>query len=290
MIKVIEKRRSVRDFSKTEFTKAELEKLYSLLQDMPKLCSDDGLFAKYYSNGSELVKKLEGVAGYSGKMISSPYYIAILAKKDEDKIKAAGYAAEWLALELSALEIGSCWISLNNNEEKINQILEIKEPYSIKALLAVGHPEKPSFLSSIFQNKTTRTGAQSVEVKEDVKNDKLSIQDIVFEGEFGKKPDLDELEQHGYLDAFSYLRFAPSSLNRQPWRFVVLNEGILLCVDMGEGYEDRKLALIEAGIAMLYFKTAMAGNGFNGFWDMEAGKEVNVPEHYLKAGVFKPSY
>lgn len=290
MIKVIEKRRSVREFSKNEFSKTELEKLYSLLQDMPKLCSDDGLIAKYYSNGAELVKKLDGVAGYNGKMITAPYYIAFLAKKDDDKIKAAGYAAEWLALELSALEIGSCWISLNNNETKIDEILEVKEPFSIKALLAVGHPEKPSFLSSIFQNKATRTGAQTVEVKEEVKNDKLAIEDIVFEGEFGKKPDLDELEQHGYLDAFSYLRFAPSSLNRQPWRFIVLNEGILLCVDMGEGYEDKNLALIEAGIAMLYFKTAMAGSGFNGYWDMEAGKEVNVPNQYLRAGVFKPSH
>lgn len=288
MIKVIEKRRSVREFSKNEFNKAELEKLYSLLQDMPKLCSDDGLVAKYYSNGAELVKKLDGVAGYSGKMILAPYYIAFLAKKDDDKVKAAGYAAEWLALELSALEIGSCWISLNNNEDKINEILDIKEPYHIKALLAVGHPEKPSFLSSIFSNKTTRTGPQSVEAKEEVKNDRLAIADIVFEGEFGKKPDLDELEQHGYLDAFSYLRFAPSSLNRQPWRFVILNEGILLCVDMGEGYEDKELALIEAGIAMLYFKTAMAAGGFNGYWDMEDAKDVSVPAHYLKAGVFKP--
>lgn len=290
MIKVIEKRKSVRDFSKREFNKDELQTLVGLLQDMPKLCSDDGIFSKYYSNGSELVKKLEGVAGYGGKMIAAPYYIAILAKKEDDKIKAAGYAAEWLALELSALEIGTCWISLNNNEDKINEILGIKEPYSIKALLAMGHPEKPSFLSSIFANKATRTGQQSVEVKEEVKDVRLAMEDIVFDGEFGKKPDMDELEQHGYLDAFSYLRFAPSSLNRQPWRFVILKEGILLSVDMGEGYENKDLALIEAGIAMLYFKTAMAGSGFNGFWDMDCCDEVKLPDNYLKAGVFKPAY
>lgn len=287
--KVIEKRKSTREFSDKKLNTEDLKVLSAMLENLPKLCPEEGLIYNFFENGEDFSEKLEGVAGYNGIMIKAPQYVVLSTKSGNNNLKAAGYAAEWLALGITEREIGSCWISTNSEEEKITKILGIKEPYTAACIIALGYPEKPSFLSSIFGGfSQKRTGQQSVESDSSEKlSSRLSTGDFIYMDNFGKEADLDEIEQRGYLEVFHYMRFAPSSLNRQPWRFVIGKDYILLVINSDDGYDDNRLAFIEAGIAMLYFKVAMSAEGFNGIWSLDDNVDMlGTPKNYIFAGTY----
>lgn len=290
MNKVIAKRKSLRDFADKRLSNDDFKMLDSWLENLPKLSDADGLDYKYFDDGAHFAGKLEGVAGYNGVMIHAPQYLVFVTKEGSSNLKSAGYAAEWVALKLTEQKIGSCWVSTNSNESKIDEILGVGQGYSVVCILAIGYPKTPSLLASIFGDfSKTRTAQQSVEASAGVNlTSRMSAKDFMYMGEFGKEADLEEVYQRGYLEAFHYMRFAPSSLNRQPWRFVIGDEYILLVVDANDGYDDDRLAYLEAGIAMLYFKVAMSSEGLDGYWDLsEDINRLGTPENYVVAGGFK---
>lgn len=290
MKKVIKKRKSTRDFSNKKLNSNDLSMLKEKLESMPKLCSDDGLGYKLFEDGSNFANKLEGIAGYGGVMIKAPHYLVLVVKEGSENLKAAGYSAEWLALGIAEQEIGSCWISTNSNEDKISELLGVEAPYSVACILALGYPEKPSFLASIFGGSSQkRTAQQSVEYGSDEKvSSRMSTSDFVYMGTFGEEAEAEELEQRGYFEAFHYMKFAPSSLNRQPWRFVIGKEYILLAINADDGYEDNRLAYLEAGIAMLYFKVAMSSEGFGGVWVLDEDIDrLGTPGNFIIGGAYR---
>lgn len=64
---------------------------------------------------------------------------------------------------------------------------------------------------------------------------------------------------------FEATRVAPSFKNRQPWRFEVLEDGVLISVDR-EGEPPDPVRHLEGGIAMLHFEAAAKVCGIDGEW------------------------
>ncbi len=289
MNKVIEKRKSVREYQNKSLSALDTQNLKKYFEEMPKLGSDDSIGYKYFDDGKDFQKSLKGLIGYNGVMIEAPQYVVITAKKGKENLKSAGYASEWLLLKLSKDEVGSCQISTEGNEEKIDEILKIEEGYTTACILALGYPKKPSFLASIFGNQE-RTSQQSVENVSDAAklSDRMGGDDFVFVDKFGNKADLrDENDDIAYYQAFYYMRFAPSSLNRQPWKFVIAEDGILLLIDKGGSQVSDNTVYIEAGIAMLYFTVAMNVEGYAGDWDISDDiDKLGAPDDYVVAGKY----
>ena len=102
--------------------------------------------------------------------------------------------------------------------------------------------------------------------------------------EWGKNANIDELDERGLLDAFSYARMAPSVHNRQPWRFIVDGGKVILVVkkdDFTSEYEKG----IDAGIAMLYFGLIIDTTMFDLRWSMgDIDKDYKVPSDYEVIG------
>jgi hypothetical protein len=117
---------------------------------------------------------------------------------------------------------------------------------------------------------------------------RLSIEDIVYMKTWGKNATIEELETLGYASAFFYMRLAPSSVNRQPWRFLIDRDQFVLAVSKEDGYDDDRIALLEAGIAMLYFEVVMHDEGYPGSWYFESVEnKYNMPDNFLLAGTYK---
>lgn len=74
---------------------------------------------------------------------------------------------------------------------------------------------------------------------------------------------MEELENRGLGDIFYYVRFAPSSLNKQPWRFILDGDKLFLLLK----YEkDEKPSLVDAGIIMYYYVKLAETIGLHSRW------------------------
>lgn len=98
MLKVVEKRKSVREYKMTDLDERTLEKVVNLTKEIPVIDDSVGVEFRFLIDGEGIAEKLEGVSGYHGKMIKAPHYFAVYADQNIPSYKYAGYAGEWIVL------------------------------------------------------------------------------------------------------------------------------------------------------------------------------------------------
>jgi len=297
MQKVMEKRRSVREYKHKELETQDLEILKGLIDRVPTVLSAVQVKFHLVRNGADAFKKLSGVAGYNGVMIEAPHYLVILSNQHEDQFKASGYVAEWLVLNLTQNNIGSCWIDTNKQGDQIKNILNLETTDDVVGLLAIGYGAKDVRLSNIFEvnggvtvSSIGSTGYTKMDINyvPEPVSGRVAIQELVYLNQWGEVLTVDELEQRGLAEVFYYMRLAPSWGNQQPWKFVLYKNQIILAVKREYGANDSRIAEIDAGIAMLYFETAMHSEGLPGNWEFTvADNQVLIPDEYTIAGIYK---
>lgn len=246
-------RKSVRDFKSKRIERNNLKKIESYFDELKKEEAKAGFEFSLFENGEKIYESLSGIGGYAGVMIESPHYIGLKLVDGDEVSKIYGaYYMEKLITELANLNIASCWISLNGVDSKIKKILFDLEEGKIDYLLAIGYPaRKNPFIAEATSSR-------------------LGVEDIVFENKIGNSVDIDELEYRGLDDLFYYIRFAPSSYNNQPWRFIL--EGNKVSLLMHYSSED-ELNLTDAGIIMYYFENLAKPLGIENTW-----KLINKPD------------
>lgn len=296
MQKVMEKRRSVREYKHKVLEVDHFDRLMDLIDHVPQIAHGVQVRFHIVRDGDAAYRKLSGIAGYNGVMIEAPHYLVILANKHESQYKVAGYSAEWLVLNLTKDEIGTCWIDTNNQADRIKAVLELETTDDVVGLLAIGYAAMDVRLSNIYD--TMRTGAVSslsalgyphvdIGYAAEPISGRVSIVDLVFLKHWNQTMTLEEIEQRGLAEVFFYMRLAPSWGNQQPWRFVLLKEGIALVVLKEYGANDIRTTEIDAGIAMLYFETAMHSEGLPGSWELSAANSsLEVPDSYHIVGLY----
>ncbi len=245
-------RESTREFKNKSIKEGILDLVENAILDLRS--ENDGRYNvdfKLIKNGSNLYEELKNVGGYAGVMIESPSYIALSAKEDVKDQLYAAYSMEKLISKLNGLNLGSCWVSLAGVPADVKEKLLGSD---VDFLLAIGEKKlKNPFLREVF-------------------SERKEIKEIVYAEEFGKEIDLDELEGKGLLDLFYYIRFAPSTKNLQPWRFVVSNKKVVLYLDK-EVVETYGVA--DAGIVMYYFEELAKMINLNTEWSLLGFEEKN---------------
>ena len=226
---------------------------------LPKINIECEVFSK-----EESYEKLKNIAGYNGHMIEAPHYLILLSDKEQGYIENSGYIGERIILKARDLDIDSCWVTFTDSN-LIKEKLGILSDKEVTAIIALGYGE----------NKNAKSKRAL---------DRLGIEEIVYMNEWGKNANIDELDERGLLDAFSYARMAPSVLNRQPWRFIVDGGKVILVVkkdDFTSEYEKG----IDAGIAMLYFGLIIDTTMFDLKWSIgNTDKDYKVPSDYEVIG------
>lgn len=255
--------KSVREFKNKEIKEKYFKEIEDYIRNNKKLLPEINIECEVFSK-EESYEKLKNIAGYNGHMIEAPHYLILLSDKEQGYIENSGYIGERIILKARDLEIDSCWVTFTDSN-LIKEKLGILSDKEVTAIIALGYGE----------NKNAKSKRAL---------DRLGIEEIVYMNEWGKNANIDELDERGLLDAFSYARMAPSVLNRQPWRFIVDGGKVILVVkkdDFTSEYEKG----IDAGIAMLYFGLIIDTTMFDLRWSMgDIDKDYKVPSDYEVIG------
>lgn len=257
MNKFLEDRISTREFQKKEVS---LDTIKAIKQDISFIEEEEGssnIKFRLYEHGKNISDNLKNKSGYSGVMIESPHYIALVKKNDEAlTIISGAYHMEKLVTRLHAYNIDTCWISLNDLDKKTQKEAFGDIDGDIEFILAFGYA------------KSKRA------YQKNVVSEKISIEEMVFQDKICKNVLSDDLEAQGLIDIFYYARYAPSKMNRQPWRFLLQDGGKVTLLLEYEKWDNS--LLVDAGVIMYYFDELAKRQGSNNKWQLIEQKEEIV--------------
>lgn len=276
--KFLKERRSTREYTNKSVEKEKIERLMNYA-DRLEQSSEDIRFI-FFEDGSRVFDKLEGKGGYSGVMIKAPHYIGLQLDNDNSKtVLKSAYEMETLLTKAYQMNLGTCWINIKDAPYDVKKELMQGQNKHMDYIIALGYSKNKGTLSKISTSdglekedvgylNTIRSFGEKKYYVEDSTSSRLSIEEIVFNGEFGKSIDTEELDRRGLDELFYYIRFAPSNMNKQPWRFILKNDKVLLSIID----PTNKNNMIDGGIMMYYFEEMAKSIGFKSVWQIWDGK------------------
>ena len=240
-------RTSTRDFKDQNVDDEKIKSIYQIISELENKFGETDLHYQVNKKGEEVYFKLKGSAGYKGVMIKAPLYVGLdITNNNETALVKGSYGLEELITKLNELGLGSCYVTVSGVSDDILKSAFPNSQGKIMSILAIGE-------------------AKNEEVREHRFDDRKGINEFVFIDSLDHKASVDELSQRGLDDLFSYLRFAPSSYNSQPWRFVLKDNLVNLYL---EDYKD-EANLVDAGIVMYYFDQLTKELSINSLWEVE---------------------
>jgi hypothetical protein len=278
--KLIPNRKSVRDYKRVALKNEDIKELEDYLSKAKRLIKDIDVDAVIMSN--KVFINLDGKAGYNGFMLDAPNYVILLSEKKDNYIKNAGYIGEEIVLKALDMQIGSCWVSFEDSDF-IKEKLGINSDKEVVAIIALGYDNNKTKAINLH-----KTGENSSKTKFDIVEDNIServaVSDIVYLNTWGNPITADELHNRALLNAFHYARLAPSTFNRQPWRFI-LDDGIVVLTVRSDDSTGTYQEKIDAGIVMLYFEAIVDATLTDITWTLGSPeKNYNIPSNYEVVG------
>lgn len=291
-LELLEKRKSCRNYKNKPLSQEDKRLVKSLLEAPHPLGDIPGYELVFIEDGPKTAIRLEGFAGYSGLMIEAPHYIALFSEKNCQSIRKSAYGLEDIIVRMMSMDIGSCWISLVD-PDAAKTIMGWQDRAELVALLALGYPREENYFSRLFSNLATplinplKEGYARLNLET---KDSMPLREetssFVYLDEWGNSTDYAELERRGIDRVYYYLKYAPSWGNRQPWKFIIDGDSIVLCIETNSKISPINESL-DGGIAMYYFQLAMEGHGLRGHWLFNGlEKDYKIPEDYWVAGRF----
>jgi len=193
---------------------------------------DDNQVEVKLVRGDRIHSLMNGIVGDYRKVIA-PHYLMVLSKNSFSGELGSGYVGEEVVLKLTSMGVATCWIGKFGDPSQIKKAVDT-DGGALHALIACGLPT------------------------DDVWRDKNQA----------KRKDLDEIILYGknnldrWINAVESVRYAPSSLNLQPWRLKLYEERVDLYIDtsgllkkiIGFFGDMKRLNNINAGIALKHLE------------------------------------
>ncbi len=282
--KLIEERKSVREYKKNTIAKNIIDEILEFPEKVDKLIPgiETELLVK---DKAHVYLQLQEIAGYEGLMIEAPHYLIMLSTKKEYYIENAGYLGEKVSLKALDLGINTCWITFADSD-KVKKRLFIDSDKEIVAIIAFGYDANKTRVVNI-DSVGDNYSKSKLKIVENNVSTREKIEDIVYIKEWGNNADHEELKNRGLLEAFDYARLAPSTMNRQPWRFIIDGGNVVLAMRKDENIKEYD-GKIDTGISMLYFESLVDQTLFDVEWVVDApDKDYKIPDDYKIVGYCK---
>ena len=277
------KRESTRSFKRRPVSDKQLAELSGYFPQCARLLPEIETDIRIL--GAEVCSLLKGCAGYHDLMIEAPNYLVIASRPEAHYLENAGYMGEELVLKMTELEIETCWITIND-EEEAGRRLELSEGMRPAALIAFG-------------NATTMLPSSRLDIKS-VSNilikkrsgfvaPKLAVDQAVYTENWGESAKISELPLNsGLYQAFIAACCAPSHLNLQPYRFL-LDHHRAVMVTLPNELSSPSDQRLNAGIAMLHFAGVMENqHSSEKGWILGAPDEAyDIPEGAVIEGYYE---
>lgn len=246
----VRKRSSVRSFLSASLKDEDEKKFTEFLDEWNEKYK--GIRIKYVREGFQEVAK--GFVGSYGKIEGAQSYLVILAEKNTPyKNEKSGYMGEGAVLEAVSMGISTCWVTGTYKKENVSKQVEVKDEELIKSVIALGYTKDKTKLSE----KLVKTIVSSEKRK--------SLEKLCENG-------VDENWPDWVKTALETARLAPSAINRQPWRFRVEDDGIV--VYLAKSDDEKGSKKLDCGIAMLHLEVGALCSGVKGSWKLSLDPEV----------------
>ena len=195
----------------------------------------------------EIIKKsikeiLPALKGKYGNFTDSPAFMVFFINDNgENSWTKMGYMGEAAILEATALGLGSCWIGARYIPDRSRLKLNLKRGERLVAVSPIGYSSEDysltrHFISKLFPHR-----------------DRKDVRELCPDGYGSDWP--------GWVkNAIKLGSFAPSRLNRQPWRFYYGDDKLVVdCKGEPSAYKR-----LECGIALLHLEIGALDGGVSG--------------------------
>ncbi len=254
---VISRRISVRNFQAEPAPLDELEAVRRVGEQAEALTNAEMRFL--LCTDAHMGKEIRGIVGDYGKIIHAPHYIVLASRECEGYLIDAGYRFEQMVLEATRRGLGTCWVGLMFKEASLRNTLRLDASWRMIVLTPIGLPLEKSMMNRLMRTLAGSKGRKPVE-------------QLFFWKRHGEPLPEEILADRKLIQMFDATRWAPSWMNRQPWRFVLTEKGILVYKMKQQDREGKDYHLLDCGIAMCHLHLAAQALGIKGHW--EFGKFV----------------
>lgn len=249
--KAIEARKSIREFVGKDIAETQIDAIKNCFQDLSRMVPD--IKTEYVLVNGADHQYLKGHIGYYGMSFEAPLYLLLLSEVRPGYIENAGYINEDMILRLTDMGLDSCWMTVNE-EAELKEFLAIESDLKITAAAAVGYGKKERNMTRLHIKTMSDV---EVSTREGHLAPKISLSQMTYSEVWGKAALLDE--QHvddGLRNALYAASYAPTFLNRQPFR-LVMKGGQLILVRMMDSLTGEYDACLNCGAVMLNFAAAL---------------------------------
>ena len=238
MIETIMDRRSVRSYDGKGLTEEEKLKIRKFADSVE---TPFGIKAKY---------KILEAADYG---LTSPVLTGVetyIAGKTEVKPYADlsfGYGFERILLyAIKELGLGTVWIAGTMNRDAFENAMDLEENEIMPCMSPLGHPAKKMSVREALMRKGVKADSR------------LPYETLFFEGDFTKP--ISQAKYEELKECLETVRWAPSAVNKQPWRLVIDRDSIHFFEHHDKGYiqpNGMDLQKVDLGIAVCHFDMAL---------------------------------
>jgi len=245
LLETIQKRRSFRTFDGRPLSKQDCEKILN--------------FARQADNPYDIPIEWCLLSVEKDRLVvpvvtGCDTYIAGKMKKVPHAEEAFGYAFEKVVLYATSLGIGTTWIAGTMERKGFEEAIDLKEDEVMPCVSPLGYPAKKMSFRETMMRKGIRADSR------------LPFEELFYEGDFAHVYGKENSELNRLLE---YVRFAPSAINKQPWRIVLKDGYAHFYEKKDKGYTSKDnwdIQKIDMGIAMCHFALGLE----------EAGKAVDL--------------
>lgn len=179
-------------------------------------------------------------------IVGTDAWIAGKLRRAPHAEEAFGYTFERVVLYAEAMGLGTTWIAGTMDRPAFEKAMALEADEVMPCVSPVGYPAAKMSIRETLMRKG---------VKADVR---LPFGDLFFDGSFDHPL---TGEKAGRLEpALELVRWAPSAVNKQPWRVVVADHAAHFYERRSRGYVDATgwdLQKVDVGIALCHFACAL---------------------------------
>lgn len=263
VLEAISRRTSVRSYSPEPLTPEALEQVRSAGQAAEPLTSASLQFR--LCSDLEIGREVKGILGDYGKVIRAPHYVVLCAIESEGYLVDSGYRFEQMVIDATRRGIGTCWVGGFFKEATLRRAVGLDDAWRIVALTPVGTPAEAKLGGKLIRKLI---GAST----------RKPIHELFFWERHGEPlPDSVKLDPR-LARVFEATRWAPSWANKQPWRFVVRPQEVIVYKQTRQLKEDKDYHVLDCGIAMAHLHFAARDLGLRGTWALGACDVPGAPD------------
>lgn len=238
MIKSIKERRSVRTYDGQKVDESTLEKLMAFGETIVNPFNIPVSFKVMDAKENGLTcPVVTGTDTYIGGKIKNVPYASV----------AFGYSFEEFVLYAQSIGLGTVWLGGTMNRPAYEAAMELENDEMMPCATPIGYTAK---------KMSVREGMMRKAVKA---SDRLAFEELFFDNSFDCPLSKEKAESKGVLVPLEMVRLAPSAVNKQPWRVVVVDDMVHFYLKRSKGFSAEgklDMQMIDMGIALCHFALA----------------------------------